>query len=235
MREAGSNWHTIERPGDGFKVSLPGEDKHLQVPAFNETGGSEPVHMLMANPGGDITYAVSWQDNPPVARVSHSVDRTLYMARDGMLTRTETSIISESRGNDGDYPSLDILASNSSGGILNARLIMAENRLYILFAMFPTAGARREKDVNRFFDSFVPARPAGVPESVPTGGSSSCEFRLSSCHVVQLATASREPEHGMRHVGLLERRDFFRRQTERRAPRPHPPDGAAWLRPRSAR
>jgi hypothetical protein len=126
--------------------------------------------MLMASPGGGITYAVSWQDNPPVARVSHSIDRTLYMARDGMLTRTETSIMSESRGNTGDYPSLDILASNSSGGVLNARLIMAENRLYILFAMFPTAGARREKDVNRFFDSFVPARPSGMPESVPTGG-----------------------------------------------------------------
>jgi hypothetical protein len=167
---AGNHWHTIERPGDGFKVSLPAEDKQLQVPAFNETGGSEPVHMLMASPAGGVTYAVSWQDNPPVARVSHSIERTLYMARDGMLTRTETSIISESRGNDGDYPSLDILASNSSGGILNARLIMAENRLYILFAMFPTASARREKDVNRFFDSFVPARPAGVPDSVPTGG-----------------------------------------------------------------
>ena len=161
-------WHTVERPGDGFKVDLPGEDKDVQVPAYNEAGGSEPVHMLVANPNGDVTYAVTWADNPPVARVSHSIDRTLYMARDGMLARTETTIVSEARGYHRDYPSLDVLARNNSGGILNARLIMAENRLYMLLAMFPSDSARREKDVNRFFDSFVPARPAGIPDTVPS-------------------------------------------------------------------
>jgi hypothetical protein len=161
-------WHTIQRPGDGFKVDLPGEDKDLQVPAYNETGGSEPVHMLLASPSGDVTYAVTWEDNPPVARVSHSIDRTFYMARDGMLARTETTIVSETRGFYRDYPSLDVLARNSPGGILNARFIMADNRLYMLLAVFPSSTARRERDVNRFFDSFVPARPPGIPESMPS-------------------------------------------------------------------
>jgi len=170
LGNSGSNrvrWHTVERPGDGFKVELPGEDKDVQVPAYNETGGSEAVHMLLANSNGDVTYAVTWADNPPVARVSHSIDRTLYMARDGMLARTETAIVSETRGYHRGYPSLDILARNNSGGILNARMIMADNRLYILLAMFPSDGARREKDVNRFFNSFVPAGPGGIPDTVP--------------------------------------------------------------------
>ena len=165
---APGQWHTIERPGDGFKVDLPGEDKDLQVQAYNETGGSEPVHMLTASPNGDITYAVTWSDNPPVARVSHSIDRTFYMARDGMLARTETTIVSETRGYHRDYPALDVLARNTSGGILNVRFIMAENRLYMLLAVFPSSNARRERDVNRFFSSFVPARPAGIPESMPS-------------------------------------------------------------------
>jgi hypothetical protein len=160
-------WHTVERPGDGFKVDLPGEDKDVQVPAYNEAGGSEAVHMLLANPNGDVTYAVTWADNPPVARVGHSIDRTLYMARDGMLARTETTIVSEARGYHRDYPSLDVLARSNSGGILNARMIMAENRLYMLLAVFPSDSARREKDVNRFFNSFLPARPAGIPDTVP--------------------------------------------------------------------
>ncbi len=162
-----SRWHTVERPGDGFKIDLPGEDKDVQVPAFNESGNTEPVHMLLTNPGGDITYAVSWQDNPPVARVSHSIDRTLYMARDGMLARTETTIISETRGFHRDYRSLDVLARNTQGGILNARLIVAENRLYMLLALFPSSSARRERDVNRFFNSFVPAQPSGIPDTIP--------------------------------------------------------------------
>ena len=161
-------WHTLERPGDGFKVSLPGEDKDLQVPAYNETGGSEPVHMLVANSNGDVTYAVTWEDNPPVARVSHSIDRTFYMARDGMLARTETTIVNETRGFYRELPSLDVLARNTSGGILNARLIMVDNRLYMLLALFPSSNARMERDVSRFFNSFVPARPVGIPESMPS-------------------------------------------------------------------
>ena len=164
-------WHTIERPGDGFKVDMPGQDKELQAPAYNETGGSEQVHMLVANPGGNITYAVTWQDNPPVARDAHSVDHTLYMARDGMLARTETTIVSEMRGNFHDRPSLDVLSRNNSGGILNARLIMAEDRLYMLLALFPSSSARRDKDVDRFFNSFVPAHPSGIPETIPAASS----------------------------------------------------------------
>ena len=161
-------WRSVQRPGDGFKADLPAEEKEIDVPAFNEAGGSEPVHMLVANPNGDVTFAVAWADNPPVARVSRTPERTLYMARDGMLARTETTILSESRGLSHDYPSLDLLARNTSGGILNARLIMAENRLYLLMALFPSASARRDKDVDRFFNSFVPARPSSIPETMPS-------------------------------------------------------------------
>lgn len=167
---AGSNrmqWRTVERPGDGFKVDLPADEKELQVPAFNEQGGSEPVRMLVSNPNGDVSYAVTWEDNPPVERVAQTPERTLNLARDGMLARTETTILSESRGFTHDYPSLDVLARNSGGGILNARIVMAENRLYILMALFPSSAARREKDVSRFFNSFVPARPSAIPETMP--------------------------------------------------------------------
>ena len=160
-------WHRFERPGDGFKVDLPAEAKDLQAPAYNETGGSEPIKMIVASPNGDVTFAVTWQDNPPVARIAQSAERTLNLARDGMLARTETTILSESRGFYHDYPSVDVLARNNGGGILNARLIMAENRLYTLMALFPSASARGEHDVNHFFDSFVPARPSTIPETLP--------------------------------------------------------------------
>lgn len=168
MVKSGSSWHAINRPGDGFKVELPGADKDGQAPAYNETGGTEAVHMLTASPSADITYAVTWEDNPPVARVSHSIDRTLYMARDGILARTETTIINESRGFHRGFPCLDMQARNNAGGTLDARLILAEERLYTLIAVFPSAEARREKDVQRFFNSLVPAQPGGIPESVPS-------------------------------------------------------------------
>lgn len=167
---SGSSWHMLERPGDGFKVELPGMGKDGQAPAYNEAGGTEAIHMLMASPHPDVTYAVTWEDNPPVARVSHSIDRTLYMARDGILARTETTIINESRGFDRGFPCLDMQARNNAGGTLDARLIVADERLYALVAVFPSADARREKDIQRFFKSLVPAQPGSIPESVPAAG-----------------------------------------------------------------
>ena len=161
-------WHTLERPGDGFKVELPADEKDRQVPAFNEAGGTEPVRLLESSPTGDITYALAWEDNPHVARVNRTSEHTLNMARDGMLARTETTIISESRGFHRDYPALDILANNANGGVLNARIVMVDRRLYTLMALYPNAASRREKDVKRFFDSFVPEASGGIPETMPS-------------------------------------------------------------------
>ena len=161
------HWHTVQRPGDGFKVDLPANDNDLQVPAFNETGGAEPVHMLAANPNDEVTYAVTWEDNPPVARVNHSIDRILNTARDGMLARTETTIVSQSRGFQRSYPSLDFLARNAAGGVLNARLVVADERLYVLMALFPSPSSRSERDVNRFFNSLVPSQSSAPSEVVP--------------------------------------------------------------------
>ena len=135
----------------------------------NEAGGAEPIRMIAATPDDNTYFAVTWQDNPPVARMNnHAPDSTLNMARDGMLARTQTSLLSQSLSLQRGNPSLQVSARNGGGGVLDARLIMAGNRLYVLMALFPSASARREKDVARFFDSFVPGHPAAVPETMPT-------------------------------------------------------------------
>jgi hypothetical protein len=167
-RPAQMSWQTVERPNDGFKVELPADPKDLQVPAYNEVGGAEAVKMIFANPNTDTTFAVTWEDNPPVARVNHTPERTLNMARDGMLARTQTTITSESHGLQRGYPALDVGARNGNGGVLSARFIYSGNRLYMLIALFPSATARQEKDVKQFFDSFVPSRSAAVPETTPS-------------------------------------------------------------------
>jgi hypothetical protein len=167
-RPARMSWQTVDRPNDGFKVELPGDPKEQVGQAFNETGGAEPIGMITATPDDDTSFAVTWQDNPPVVRVNnHAPDLTLKMARDGMLARTQTTIVSQSLSLVRRNPSLDVSARNEGGGVLDARLILAGNRLYVLMALFPSASARRQKDVTRFFDSFVPGRPAAIPETMP--------------------------------------------------------------------
>lgn len=160
------NWQVVSRPDDGFRIEMPADPKDLQVPAYNEAGSTEPVKMIFANPDGDTTFAISWEDNPPVSRVNNRApDKTLDAARDGMLARTQTSLTSESRLMAAGYPARDISSKNTEGGVLNARLIFAGDRLYTLLALFPSSNARREQDVVRFFNSFAPSRVPG--ESLP--------------------------------------------------------------------
>jgi hypothetical protein len=164
-----AGWQTVARPDDGFSVDLPADPKDLQVPAFNEVGGAEPVHMLVASRDGETTFAVTWQDNPPIMRINNQApERILSMARDGMLARTQTTILGESRSLQHGNQSLDVSARNAQGGVLRARLTLSGTRLYVLMALFPSGGGVRDADVSRFFDSFIPSA-AAIPETLPSG------------------------------------------------------------------
>jgi hypothetical protein len=65
-------------------------------------------------------------------------------------------------------PTLDVLARNVQGGILNARLICVGNRLYIMMALFNSADAAQDQDVSRFFDSFSSSQSSAIPETLPS-------------------------------------------------------------------
>lgn len=163
-------WKAIDRPGDGFQVEMPEDPRPLQVPAYNEAGVSEPVNMIFSSPDGGTTYAVAWADNPPPMRMAnHAPDPTLDAAREGLLARTQTSLVNETRCRPQGYPGRDILARNVGGGVLDARLIMAGQRLYMLTAAYPSMSARRDSDVKHFFNSFEVSDGGGVPSSVPAG------------------------------------------------------------------
>jgi hypothetical protein len=170
-RPAKIQWQSISRPDEGFRLDMPSDPKDLQVPAHNEAGGTEPVKMLVSSPDGDTTFAVTWEDNPPVARVNNrSPERTLDQARDGMISRTQTTLVSESKLTALPYPGREITAKNSEGGFLEARLLYVNDRLYTLMALFPSQNARREQDVVRFFNSFTPLRVSStLPKASPKG------------------------------------------------------------------
>ena len=149
-------WTKLDRSGDGFRVDMPSDVKQIEIPAYNENGGADAVNMIFSNPDGDTQFSVSWEDNPPVARVSNgAADRTLEMAREGAVARTQTVLVSEASRTMQGFPGREFEARNSGGGVMNSRLIYAGSRLYMLIATFPSASARRDKDVSRFFNSFV--------------------------------------------------------------------------------
>jgi hypothetical protein len=162
------DWRPVDETSDGFKIEMPGDPKPVVVQAASETGGTEPVSMLQVKPDSDRTYAIAWADRPPVARMNDLVaDRTLDQARDGALTRTQTSLVSEIRNTQQDYPGRDVVAHNAGGGILDTRIIYAGPRLYMLIATAPSAATRNEQDVMHFFNSFAIAGNTEIPETLP--------------------------------------------------------------------
>ncbi len=147
---------------------MPGEPKRVTVQATSETGATEPVNMLLVKPEPDRTYAIAWAEKPPVARMNDLVpDKTLDQARDGVLNRTSTTRVTESRISPQGYPGRDMVARNTGGGILDTRFVYAGARLYMLIAASPSTAARREDDVNHFFNSFAVASNTQIPEKLP--------------------------------------------------------------------
>ena len=163
------DWQAVDRPGDGFRLEMPSDQRQIQVPAYNEAGISEPVNMLLSGPDANTAFAVAWSDDPPAMRmVNRAPDRTLDVARDGLLARTQTALVSETRCSPQGFPGRDILARNVGGGVLDARLIVAGQRLYMLTVAYPSMAARREQDVRRFVNSFAVSAPAAIPSSLPS-------------------------------------------------------------------
>jgi hypothetical protein len=162
------SWEKVDRSPDGFKVEMPADIKDLQIPAYNEVGGSDQVSMIFANPDAETTFAVAWADDPPVARTNgDDPEKILDMARDDAMARTQTSLTGETQTTVAGYPARDFSARNWSGGVMNSRMIYIKPRLYMLVASFPSARARREEDVLRFFNSFAIVSSAKNPERPP--------------------------------------------------------------------
>jgi hypothetical protein len=148
-------WQFVDRSTDGFTVEMPTDIKQIQIPAYNEHGSAEQVDMIYSYPDPETCFSVAWEDNPPVERINNEIpDRTLDMARDDAMERTQTTLVSQTEISQQGFPGREFSARNLGGGVFNSRLILARRRLYMLTVAFPSAAARRDRDVARFFNSF---------------------------------------------------------------------------------
>ena len=148
-------WTAVDRSAEGFRIQMPADAREVRVPAYNQEGGTEQVSMLFSYPDSDTSYSIAWEDDPPVERAAAGNPvQTLNSARDGVLARTQSTLVREQSSNRQGFPVRDFSGRNAGGGVFNARLILAGRRLYMLMAAFPSAAALRQDDVDRFFNSF---------------------------------------------------------------------------------
>ncbi len=149
------NWAQMDRTPDGFTVEMPTGTKQITVPAYGDKGMVDQVEMIYAYPDSTTSFSIAWADEPPVMRASaQNAKLTLDNARDGALSRTQTTLVSEIESTHNGLTVRDFAGRNSNGGIFNGRLIVSGRRLYFLMTAFNSSSARRESDVSHFFDSF---------------------------------------------------------------------------------
>ena len=152
---ADAAWQLVDRSADGFRVEMPGGATESQVPSYTNWGAMQPVNMLEASQGSDETFAVTWADSPPVqSAASENAERTLDLAEDGALARTQTKLTAASNAIRLGYPARDFASRGADGGMMEARMILAGPRLYMLIVSLPNASSQHDEDVNRFFNSF---------------------------------------------------------------------------------
>jgi hypothetical protein len=151
----GASWQLVDRSTDGFRVEMPGEATESQVPSYTTRGAMQPVNMLEASQGGDETFAVTWADSPPVQSAAREdAEKTLDLAQDGALARTQTKLTAATNTSRLGYPARDFASRGADGGMMEARMILAGSRLYMLIVSFPRANAQHDEDMSRFFNSF---------------------------------------------------------------------------------
>ena len=117
--------------------------------------------MIEASSRPDNRFAVAWDDDPPVERsAGEEAENTLDRAQAGALARTRAVLTSEWQSHTNGYPERDFTGRIPGGGALNARLILAGRRLFMLIVTSPSASPERDADVKRFFNSFQLTGPA---------------------------------------------------------------------------
>jgi hypothetical protein len=149
------NWRIIDRSADGFIVEMPAEVTYGRAPAFTGHGVPEEIPLIEASPQPENLFAVAWDNDPPVERYAGEVaENTLDRAQEGALARTQAVLTGEWQSHATGYPERDFTGRIAGGGFLNARMILAGRRLFMLIVTFPAPGAERDEEVNRFFNSF---------------------------------------------------------------------------------
>jgi hypothetical protein len=156
-----TDWRTVALPSGGFTVEMPGEVTDGHAPAFTRRGTEIEIPLVESSPRAGNWFAVAWDNNPPIVRATgEAAEKTLDMAQEGALTRTRAVLTAQWQSNASGYPERDFTGSIGEGGVLNARLILAGKRLFLLIATFPSSSAAQDKEVDRFFNSFRLAESA---------------------------------------------------------------------------
>ncbi len=154
-------WHTHNDPNGAFSLELPASPVVKTTQAASASGESITINLISADPNDRASYTCADFDDDSIG--GESPDEALTSARDGSLRKTQGTIISQKRIVVSGYPALETQANARGGSLLDSRIVVAGNRLYMIAAVATSPGEREAKAVQRFMDSFRLLRKKDTP------------------------------------------------------------------------
>lgn len=145
-------WHTYRAPDGKFSIELPAEPATETVQVPIENGGTKPMIIVSAETSKSTEYTCSYIEDETVQ--SESPDQALDSARDGSLKKTQGTLISQERLALAGFPALDMKAHTRGDSLLDARMLIAGKRLYMIVAVTTVESDREPRTIQRVFDSF---------------------------------------------------------------------------------
>lgn len=144
-------WVNFTTPDGQVSLKFPGKPVAEDQQRTDAHGTPITVHIVaFQSPGGYYGFTSSDVSGVP----AESATEALNKARDGAIRNVQGTLIAETGRTIAGYPARDIEAHARKNMFLDARLIVAGTRLYVLMVASEIESNRDKKNIAKFFDSF---------------------------------------------------------------------------------
>jgi hypothetical protein len=147
------HWKTYTAPDGSFSVQFPGEPSVEAQQAPREGGGTVTVNIFLVELWRGPTYICTYVEDDAIR--NGAPGERLNAFRDAALRKIRGTVISQKRMDVLGYPVLEMQARAEPSAVMDTRIIIAGNRLYMLGVMGTDGEYRRKSEyVQRMFESF---------------------------------------------------------------------------------
>ena len=161
-------WYTHHSEVGGFRVELPARAR-ADMPELAQAKQHPNVHIEGTILFGRFEeYSVVYTDIDPPDRRFQPDEAILTEAVRGFQTDTPgTRVVRDTRVTVSGHPGREVVFTHASEGTWIARMVVANNRLYILIAGGVGMSTDGNTRVRRFLDSFVVTNHVAPPQNEP--------------------------------------------------------------------
>ena len=147
-------WQEFLSPDEQFRILMPGLPE-LKVRPIQTSYGEQEQHVYEVD-AGPQAYMIGFTEIPADVLETYSIDVLLDDAGGRGVAAVNGEVVRFEQTTFAGYPARDLVIDVADGdGVIHARFVMVDNRLYQIAAIVATK-IIDEDEVNRFLDSFTP-------------------------------------------------------------------------------